>query len=237
MFRRIVLYYWKFRYQWLRRKWNRSAKRSVLNGIALMFHHVTDDYVDINESCKCKVVRFEEILKQYIYQKRRFVSVDKMLDFIKSKNSTPFVVVTFDDVPDNFYSNAYPILKRYRIPFVLFITTGYIGQPGYLSESQIKELDKEELCTIGAHTVSHPMLRQLHDCSSELVDSKIILEQLLGHRVDFMAYPYGRQSSVSQTVMLKAKEAGYLCSFGTIQAPITDLSSNNLFYIPRIVEK
>ena len=51
-----------------------------------------------------------------------------------------------------------------------------------------------------------------------------------------MAYPYGRQSSVSRKIIGQAKKAGYKCAFGTIQAPISRMSSKNIFYLPRVVE-
>ena len=71
----------------------------------------------------------------------------------------------------------------------------------------------------------------------ELKESKEILERLLGHPVDYLAYPFGRQSSISHKVMKQAEKAGYKCAFGTIDATINDLSSKSLYYLPRIVRK
>ena len=231
------LYWDLLRYGYRKWSWDRAAKHSEIDGVALMFHNVTNEWVDADESCKCTVAQFINALLQNKAEGRCFVSVEEMLSFIKSKSSEKFVVVTFDDVPDNFYSNAYPFLKRENIPFILFITTSFVGRPGFLSKEQLLELDKDNLCTIGAHTLTHPMLRKATKMKEELTESKRQLEELLGHSVDYMAYPYGRQSSVSRKVMRTAKDAGYKCAFGTIQSPITDMSSKNLFYLPRIVRK
>jgi len=181
------------------------------------------------------VSHFEKTLISLHADNRNFVSVDRMLEIIKDRESTPFAVVTFDDVPDNFYTNAYPILRRMQIPFILFITINYIDKPGFLSKNQILELDKDPLCTIGSHTITHPMLRKVRYSKKEIEESKRLLEELLGHSIDYMAYPFGRQSSVSHKIMKQTKEAGYKCAFGTIQAPISDYSSEKLFYLPRIV--
>ena len=202
-----------------------------------MYHHVTDEYVDINESCRCTVSEFNNAILQTMAEGRCFVSVDKMLDIIKTKSREKFAVLTFDDVPDNFYTNAYPFLRKENIPFILFITTDFINKAGFLTKEQIFELDKDPLCTIGAHTISHPMLRNVTNSMYELSESKNILEKLLGHPVDFIAYPFGRQSSVSRRVMIEAEKSGYKCAFGTIQSPISEKSSKNLFYLPRIVRK
>ena len=237
MIKRIVNLYWELRYRWKKYWWDKTSKKSVINGLALMYHHVTDDFIDINESCKCKVDEFRGGLNKIQNEGRRFVSVDEMLSILDRKSSEPFAVVTFDDVPDNFFTNAYPILRERSIPFILFLTTSFIGKQGYLSEKQIKELDRDPLCTIGAHTLTHPMLRRVSNSKEELTKAKHILEERLGHSVDYMAYPYGRQSSVSRRIMREARDAGYLCAFGTIQSPITDTSSNNFYYIPRIVNE
>lgn len=81
------------------------------------------------------------------------------------------------------------------------------------------------------------MLRYSDNISYELKHSKNILEELLGHKVDYLAYPYGRQSSVSRKVQTIAKKTGYKCAFGTIQTPISDVSEKNMFYLPRVVLK
>lgn len=230
-------YYWEFRYRYRKWIWDRASRNSIINGVALMYHHVTDEYVDTNDSCRCTVSEFKNAILQTKEDGRCFVSVDKMLDIIKTKSREMFAVLTFDDVPNNFYTNAYPFLKQENIPFILFITTDFINKVGFLTKEQLLELDKDPLCTIGAHTISHPMLRNVTNSMYELCESKSILEKLLGHSVDYMAYPFGRQSSVSRRVMVEAEKIGYKCAFGTIQSLISDKSTKNLFYIPRIVKK
>lgn len=232
----LVFLYWEFRYRARKWLWDQASKFSRINGIALMFHHVTDEYVEINESCKCKVGVFEKVLKSVKAEGRTYVSINEMIDIIKTKKKDAFAVVTFDDVPDNFYYNAFPILKRLDIPFTLFITTDYIDKPGFLTKNQLLELDNDPLCTIGAHTISHPMLRKVTNSQEELQVSKSTLESLLGHEIIYMAYPYGRQTSVSRRIMSETKNAGYCCAFGTIQSKISDCSSRNMYYIPRIVK-
>ena len=234
---RIIARYYDFRTRYITAKWISSVNKSKIYGLALMYHHVTDEDVDIIESCKHKINNFKETLLRLKAEGYRFVSVDEALTIINEKIADKFVVVTFDDVPENVYHNAYPFLKENNIPFVLFITTSFINKDPYLKLEQIKEMDKDVLCTIGAHTISHPMLRHSKDALSEIVESKNILERHFGHSVDFMAYPYGKPSSVSNRVMKLTESAGYKCAFGTIETPMTDLSVRNIFYLPRVVVK
>lgn len=235
LYERIRNKFFDLQYERLRSKWCAGSNSSTINGLVLMYHHVTDKHVDILESCQCKVDAFRKTLIGLKNKGYLFCSIDTALTLIREQSSQKFAVVTFDDVPDNVYTNAYPILKELDIPFILFMTTGYVDKPGYLSKEQLLEMDKDPLCIVGAHTITHPQLRWVSNSYEELLSSKEILEQLLGHSVEHLAYPYGRQSSISKRVIRQAKTIGYKCAFSTIQSPINDVSSKYLYFLPRVV--
>ena len=215
--------------------WDYCAHNSVIDGTVLMYHHITNEIPEINASSFCRIDTFRKTLEDFRNRGVTFVSPLQALSIIKNKESKPFVLVTFDDVPADFYKNAYPILKEMSIPFTLFIAKCFVGKEGMLSETQIKELDRDELCTIGAHTLTHPMLKRSSCIKEELMGSKAYLTTLLAHQIDYLAYPFGRRSSVSKKVMRIAKDTGFKCAFGTIQSKISDKSARYLFYLPRIV--
>lgn len=226
-----------------RHSWRKSLANSTIHGEALMYHHVTDEYVDIIPSCRCAVKVFEHYLDEYDRKGYRFVSLDEAYDIIKEgKDSRPFCILTFDDIPDNVYQNAYPILKRRSIPFAVFITTSYVDwvnpQTGekYITMEHLREMDNDSLCTVGAHTVTHPKLRCVNNPKQEILESKQWLEKVLGHSIDFFAYPYGKHSSVSRKIQQITKKIGFKCSYGTIEAVITNKSSRNIFNLPRIAK-
>lgn len=223
-----------------RHSWRKSLANSIIHGEVLMYHHVTDEYVEIMPSCRCAVKVFEHYLDEYEQKGFRFVSLDEAYNIIKEgKDSSPFCILTFDDIPDNVYHNAYPILKRRGIPFAVFITTNYVDWTNpktgekYITMEHLQELDKDPLCTVGAHTVTHPKLRCVNNPKQEMQESKQWLENNLGHSIDYLAYPYGKHSAISCKIQRMAKEIGFKCAFGTIEAPVTDRSSANLFYLPR----
>ena len=203
--------------------------------MVLMYHQISDKQSNVLDSCQHTVEEFKSSIFSVIKEGYEIVSIDEALNIISKHDSRKFAVVTFDDVPISAYEIAFPLLKQYNIPFTFFITTDYIGKNGYLSESQILELDRCHLCTIGSHTISHPMLRNVNNSFEELVGSKSYLEKLLGHEVRYLAYPYGRPSSVSSKVIKSAKQAGYKCAFGTIDSLLSGCSARNIYYLPRIV--
>lgn len=68
-----------------------------------------------------------------------------------------------------------------------------ISQELTLNGSQISELSKDALCTIGAHTISHPRLDALNleEQLFEIKQSKLKLEELIAAPVQHFSYPFG----------------------------------------------
>lgn len=212
--------------------WNiRLASRPTT--MVLMYHEVSDDYP--SDSCHHTVDEFQNTMDRFEKQGAKFIPIDYLFCARKDNQMRDECVVTFDDVPNSFYCNAYPILKKKNIPFTLFVSQKYIGEKGFLSEIQLKELSNDPLCTIAAHTISHCMLRYANNSMDEMLQSKLRLEHLIGKRVDYLAYPYGKHSSVSCRVRRQARLCGFNAAFGTIDAPITRFTLFFRYYLPRMV--
>ncbi len=215
--------------------WQKVAIHSYGRCYVLMYHHVTNDKIDTDPSCLCTVTDFRNTLVRMREAGYSFVSLNEVCDFVQHPKEQKLASVTFDDVPEDVYINAYPILSELEIPFTLFLTTKYIGKEGFLSSEQVVEMSRCPLCTIGAHTETHPMLRDVSNHYEEMSISKTSLENLIHKEVEFLAYPYGKHSSISIKVRREAKRIGFKCAFGTIEAPITKVSALWRFYLPRVI--
>lgn len=77
-----------------------------------------------------------------------------------------------------------------------------------LNWAEIKEMVDSGLCTIGSHTVSHPGLIRIDakEVSSELRESKRVIEEKLGVEVAHFSYPHSMQD---ERVQRMVAEAGY----------------------------
>lgn len=234
---RLKDYYFELKDRIMRRVWRLSSSCSRINGIVLMYHHVATLPSSGTDTCVCSADEFRLSLEKISSAGYVFVTMDDAMRMIRVADPTPFCVVTFDDVPQDMYYNAYPLLKERAIPFTLFLTVEFVDKDGYLSAGQISEMVAESLCTLGSHSLSHPSLRDSKDSWSEISDSKRILENLFNKPIRYFAYPYGKSGSVSRRVIQQAKKAGYDCAFGTIAANLSMLSSKSLYYLPRIVGK
>ena len=160
-------------------------------------------------------------------------SLDTLYAALKKTTLLPekVVILTFDDGYIDFYFNAYPILKKYGFSATIFIPTGLIGGPAYLSWTQIRDMHSSGLIVFGAHTTSHSHLPSLSRESAlkELTESKNTLSDQLGVPINFLAYPYG--STNNKTINL-TKEAGFIGAVGTWPDKIQ--SEGTIYNMPRL---
>lgn len=127
------------------------------------------------------------------------------------------IVLTFDDAFENFYTQAWPILRERGFPATLFVVTDWIGRPGYMSWDQIKAVDRSGV-VIGSHSVTHPWLPALDEetLRREVVESKRVLEEGLGHPVEMFCYPGGARD---ERVKRAVQTAGYRGACATNPGP------------------
>lgn len=146
----------------------------------------------------------EQTIKEYKQKGFRFVSIDEVSEILeKGRVDKPFVCITFDDGYRDNYTDALPILKKEQVPFMVYVTTGFVDNKQSmwwypnerlgLSRDELLNLDAEPLCTIGVHTITHAKLENLsvQEQRVEIKQSKQDLESLLGHPVDHFSYPHG----------------------------------------------
>lgn len=104
---------------------------------------------------------------------------------------------------------------------------------GLLMLAELKQLAAAGM-SIGAHTLSHPVLSQQPPelAWAEIVESRALLESITGKKVWAFAYPFGDSSSVSAQVIAMVKEAGFAAAFVNIGGGLgVDLP---LQFIPRV---
>jgi peptidoglycan/xylan/chitin deacetylase (PgdA/CDA1 family) len=102
-----------------------------------------------------------------------------------------------------------------------------------LTEGMIRALSAQNV-EIGAHTVSHPILTSLADATAqyEIVESKHILEQIIGKPVRYFAYPNGKRGmDFDERHVAMAKAAGFTAAFTTALGAAT--IADDRFMIPR----
>ena len=115
--------------------------------------------------------------------------------FSKEKLEKKFLL-TIDDGYNSFYDNAWPYLKKNKIPFIIFISTDAVGKNGYMNWDQIKEIEKFDYVTIGNHSHSHDYLVNFNfeQFKKDINKSIEIFKNNLGYNPIFFSYPFGEWS-------------------------------------------
>jgi len=120
-------------------------------------------------------------------------------DFVKNYNipkKQKKILLTIDDGFKSFYDNAWPYLKKNKIPFLLFISTEPVGKNGYMTWEQIKEVDRETFAVIGHHSHTHDYLIEENNeiFIRDIEQANKIFKKELGYIPNLFSYPFGEYS-------------------------------------------
>ena len=174
--------------------------------VILMYHMISEPKTAAEVKYACPPKQFAQHIQMLLSTGFKPVSINAIEDYYIQQTQLPdkAFLITIDDGFEDNYNNAFPILKRYQIPAVIYLATGLIGKTNVwmnkptfserkmLSWPQIKDMSSQGI-GFGSHTVSHPKLTELDDDSvgKELDQSKKIIENQLGIECRHFAYPYG----------------------------------------------
>ena len=144
------------------------------------------------------------------------------------------LAITFDDGYINNLRIAAPILNEYKVPFVVYVTAGYVKSNNklYLNPAELRELSLFPGATIGGHGMTHRRLSKCNksELKNELSDSKRYLEDVLGTEIKTMAYPHGDYNA---SVIESAKEFGYELCVTTKNGVVVPNESLNCYALNR----
>lgn len=152
------------------------------------------------------------------------------------------IVLTFDDGFADFYTDGFPLLRKYGFSATLYVTTAFVGETSLWlkkeKETSRKMLNWEQLSEVhaygiecGAHSHTHPELDSLPSPAArdEILRSKIILEEQLGP-VNSFAYPFGY---FSPRIGRLVREAGYSSACAVKYA--SSSMDDDPFALPRFI--
>jgi len=113
-------------------------------GTIYMLHRVhpfEKNKLSLNENMKVT----PEFLEQFILERLdqyEFLSIDQAIAILekKIKLTKPFIVFTLDDGYVDNYIYALPIFQKYNIPFIVYISTGFIDRFSLLWWYQLEDI-------------------------------------------------------------------------------------------------
>ena len=102
------------------------------------------------------------------------------------------VALTFDDGHETHYREVFPLLAERQITATFFVTSSWVGTPGYVTWGQLREMAAAGM-SVQSHTATHPFLSELSalEARRELAASKSAIEQEIGRPCTTLALPGG----------------------------------------------
>jgi peptidoglycan/xylan/chitin deacetylase (PgdA/CDA1 family) len=161
------------------------------------------------------------------------ITAEELVAAVTNHTSLPGkpIVVSIDDGYSDIYNYAFPIIKKYNIKTSLFISTGLLGNSGYMTWENLREMVGSGLVSIYNHTWSHYSLGR-GDSSKiayEIDTAQSQFEEYLGRKPTIFAYPYGITSQAAVDVLKKSGFAGAFTTAGSWYQ-----CDSRLYLLPRI---
>lgn len=208
-----------------------GAERSYI----AMFHDVVPDGAALDDPYACRVSALERYLAVSRELGYTFLSLPELLARRDPGTLKKHIVLTFDDGFASTLHVAAPVLERYGAPYTVYVCSGYVGKPGYLSAADVQALAERPLCTLGSHTHTHAKTRFLSEAAveSELLTGKCALEELTGRRIEHFAFPSGTYYACSRRDRRIARACGFSSVALTKQVALTRRDLAKPFALPR----
>ena len=194
--------------------------------LSLMYHRFNEDkYPSTNIQMNIFKQQME-IIKNSNYT---FFYPDKFEKNFTSIRTNKEILLTIDDAFLSFYLEAWPYLKKNKIPFILFVSTEPVGKKGYMTWEQIKEVGAEKFAVIGHHSHSHGYLIDKDNdfFITDLKKANEIFLNNLGYVPNLFSYPFGEYSKFMRDYVSK----NFDYAFGQ-HSGVIDLNKDK-FELPR----
>ncbi|MDP3301263.1 MAG: poly-beta-1,6-N-acetyl-D-glucosamine N-deacetylase PgaB [Sulfuricurvum sp.] len=184
----------------------------------LSYHEISNKSETLDSNYAVAPSDFDQQIRWLMDNGYHFIGIDAILKYRKSGKALPSkaVLMTFDDGYQSVYANAYPIIKKYKIPVVIALVGSWmrekenvdfdghtIARDKFLSQEELKEMVGSGLVEIASHTHS------LHK--------------------GIMGNPQGNMQPAAKTRQWLAKSQKYEDEKSYQQRIYTDLLENNTF--------
>ncbi len=177
---------------------------------------------------------------EFLRGHRTIVAMEDIIQYMDGQKVLPkdAVAVTIDDGYLDTYREAFPILKEFRIPFTLFLTTN-LNTSSFLADlprptwDQVREMTAVGLATIGLHGHDHLHVTRIagdeQALQKELGDSTKLIGSEVGAFPKVYAYAFGARDA---RIPAYLQRIGIMLGFGITDGTIT--RSRDRYALPRV---
>ncbi len=209
----------------------------------LMYHKVaiaTQDFLTVSAK------QLEEQLI-YLQSKYQFVKLSDIVNHLENGQKLPdnALHISFDDGFENNYELAYPIFKKLKIPFSIFLVANFVGktidfdgaEQSFLNIAKLQEM--QDLVEYGYHSYQHDNLMDITPSmwENEIQSTRAFFERKHLAMQAIWAYTYGQYPKKDKNLMQKLAhifQQNAIVGAFRIGNRINQLPLNNNFEIERI---
>jgi peptidoglycan/xylan/chitin deacetylase (PgdA/CDA1 family) len=174
-------------------------------------------------------VQFREHLSLYSDLGYCTTSHEKLIELLKSGGQPPpkTILIHFDDAYREVLSEAAPMMQEFAFTGMVFVPTNHIGRNNwwdYRVDRFLSHLSSHEIVEllrlgfeVGSHAKSHQNLLKLpmNELTTEISDSKAILESSFGVEIKTLSYPYGLHNERVKEAARNHYQLGFTVTQGT----------------------
>lgn len=172
----------------LQQKIYEHSRRKTGEGLPIfMVHHVDDFPMEQRMNLSIRTAEFKTFIYCLADEGYHFIKPDQLEESFDKKSC----MITFDDIFKDAFDNGISFLEDSHIPYVCFISPGFIGENKYIDETDLNCLRNSSFCTIGAHGLNHKLFRKLSESEKAKEISSKEHELLLGCKINDFAFPFG----------------------------------------------
>lgn len=207
--------------------------------VVLQYHHVDSNTPRSTSITAAELEAHLDWLEDNNFTVLPLLQVIDALKTNKQLPSSRIAVITFDDAYRSVCDTAWPVLKRRKLPFTLFVST----EPMILESSTqcsweaLIQIHKSGLLTIGNHSHHHAHLLELardkskEDWRKEVINHIVVTQEIIddkfGSHEKIFAYPYGEYNEELKSII---KDLGYV-AFGQQSGAIG--KDSDFYALPR----
>ena len=219
------------------------------NHIPILMYHNFVKQTTVDAPDWISAILFKE---QMLYLlKNGFTSISPKELLTQNKLPKKPILITFDDGYEGVYQYAFPILNELKIKATIFLITSCLGNTEdkftnnwsegerpltrHLSVSMVKEMLTTNLISLGCHSHSHKIFKDISqvEIENEISKSKQIIYDKLNYETNLFSYPGGYVGKKEVTYKI-LKENKIELAFGAQTNEVENLEKMDLYNIHRI---
>ena len=170
--------------------------------LSIMYHRFNENKYPSTNIKMNVFLKHVQLIKEFNYEFIHPKDFENNFDIPKKQKK---ILITIDDAFQSFYEVAWPFLKKNKIPFILFVSTEPVGNRGYMTWDQIKEINNEKFAVIGHHSHSHEYLidKSNQDFINDIETANEIFKKKIGYVPNLFSYPFGEYSEFMRQYISK----------------------------------